>query len=270
MPAVSTETSSGLHGEIHGNETPTFFFGVYAPVVQCVGVTSVFPFRSRGNTGCICYHATGQQNRCGGCKQMQKCRQAIQRIRLTWFTFHPKYNSAFKSQRLQNWCETKHFKEKPTAHHGHTTFIANDRGHLFPGAVKRGSAWPDFKGTWDLPARIPPCHINPTSRSVEGLNRLKSWGFDPQYTGKSPPHTGSKNTDRRQDVAKQSDGVVQQEGAAPFSAGEAQPLPQSCAATTALIPHIHPHLSVLHFLRGFYHIMSCPSVMSSCCERADQ
>uniref|UniRef100_A0A673BHP2 Protein Flattop n=1 Tax=Sphaeramia orbicularis TaxID=375764 RepID=A0A673BHP2_9TELE len=110
------------------------------------------------------------------------------------------YDSAFKSQRLQNWCVSKPFKERPTAHEGHTAFIANDRGHLLPGVVKKGSAWPDFKGTWDLPARIPAHRICPTARSVEGLNRLKSWGFD---TGSSEPQRGSKNTDKDQDAGHQ-------------------------------------------------------------------
>ncbi|XP_049920699.1 protein Flattop isoform X3 [Epinephelus moara] len=116
------------------------------------------------------------------------------------------YDSAFKPRRLQNWCKTKNFKERPTAHEGHTTFIADDRGHLLPGV--RGSAWPDFKGTWDLPARIPAHRINATSRSVEGLNRLRSWGFDPQHTGKSQPHGGSTDTDRPEDVGEQQDGAA--------------------------------------------------------------
>ncbi|XP_029994687.1 protein Flattop [Sphaeramia orbicularis] len=116
------------------------------------------------------------------------------------------YDSAFKSQRLQNWCVSKPFKERPTAHEGHTAFIANDRGHLLPGVVKKGSAWPDFKGTWDLPARIPAHRICPTARSVEGLNRLKSWGFD---TGSSEPQRGSKNTDKDQDAGHQQDGAGQ-------------------------------------------------------------
>ncbi|KAE8293035.1 Protein Flattop [Larimichthys crocea] len=133
------------------------------------------------------------------------------------------YDSAFKSQRLQNWCETKHFKERPSAQSGRTTFIANDRGHLLPGMVKRGSAWPDFKGTWDLPARIPAHHINPTSRSVEGLKRLTSWGFDPQHTGKSRPHSGSRNTERLLDVGEQTNRDVHHDGAAPSSAAEARP-----------------------------------------------
>ncbi|KAF3859904.1 hypothetical protein F7725_000159, partial [Dissostichus mawsoni] len=42
------------------------------------------------------------------------------------------------------------------------------------------SAWPDFKGTWDLPVRIPAQRINPTGRSVEGLSRLKVLGLRPR------------------------------------------------------------------------------------------
>ncbi|XP_070767148.1 protein Flattop [Enoplosus armatus] len=141
------------------------------------------------------------------------------------------YDSAFKSQRLQNWCESKHFNERPTAQEGHTTFIADDRGHLLPGVVKRGSAWPDFKGTWDLPARIPARRINSTGRSVEGLNRLKSWGLDPQHTGESQPHRGSKNTDRLQDVGEQTNVDVQQDGAAPSSAAEVRPASKNCPVT---------------------------------------
>ncbi|XP_035512045.1 protein Flattop [Morone saxatilis] len=140
------------------------------------------------------------------------------------------YDGAFRSQRLQNWCETKHFKERPTAQEGHTTFIADNRGHLLPGVVKRGSAWPDFKGTWDLPARIPAHHINPTGRSVEGLNRLKSWGFDPQHTGKSQPRRGGK-TPGQQNVGEQTNGGVQQDDAAPSSAAEARPASQNLPVT---------------------------------------
>ncbi|CAG6012636.1 unnamed protein product [Menidia menidia] len=65
------------------------------------------------------------------------------------------YEGAFKSQRLQNWCQPKHFKE-------------------------RGGAWPDFKGTWELPARIPAGRLDPTARSAEGLNRLRTWGLWPE------------------------------------------------------------------------------------------
>ncbi|XP_023268792.1 protein Flattop [Seriola lalandi dorsalis] len=140
------------------------------------------------------------------------------------------YDSAFRSQRLQNWCETKRFKERPNAQEGHTTFIANDRGHLLPGVVKSGSAWPDFKGTWDLPARIPVHRINPTGRSVEGLNRLKSWGVDPQCTGLSQPHSCRKNSERLQDVGKQTSGDIHQDCAAPSTA-VARPASQNSPVT---------------------------------------
>ncbi|XP_040910023.1 protein Flattop isoform X2 [Toxotes jaculatrix] len=141
------------------------------------------------------------------------------------------YDSAFKSQRLQNWCEAKRLEERPTAQEGRTTFIANDRGHLLPGVVKRGSAWPNFRGTWDLPARIPAHRINPTGRSVEGLNRLKSWGFDPQHAGKSQPHSCSRNADRQQDAVKQTEGDIQQDCPAPCSTSEAQPASQNLPVT---------------------------------------
>lgn len=145
------------------------------------------------------------------------------------------YDTAFKPQRLQNWCKTKRFKENPTAQDGHTTFIADDRGHLLPGVVKRGSAWPEFKETGDLPACISAHRINPTGRSVEGLNRLKSWGFDVPHTGKSQPHRGSKNTDGLQDAGEQTNGGEQQDGAAPSSihtsAAEARPASQTRPVT---------------------------------------
>ncbi|XP_029975479.1 protein Flattop [Salarias fasciatus] len=114
------------------------------------------------------------------------------------------YEGAFRSHRLQNWCQAKPSKQRPAAHRGHTTIISNDRGHLLPGVVKRGSAWPDFRGTWDLPARIPAQHINPTARSQEGLHRLRSWGLQPQRSGSFQPHGGSKGTECLQEAAEQS------------------------------------------------------------------
>uniref|UniRef100_A0A3B5L076 Protein Flattop n=1 Tax=Xiphophorus couchianus TaxID=32473 RepID=A0A3B5L076_9TELE len=89
---------------------------------------------------------------------------------------------------------SKGFKERPSAHVGHTSFIVNSRGHLLPG-VKKGITWPDFKGTWDLPTRIPAHHIDPTARSKDGLRRLKLWGICPPEEGKSESGRGSKNTD---------------------------------------------------------------------------
>ncbi|XP_034027368.1 protein Flattop [Thalassophryne amazonica] len=126
------------------------------------------------------------------------------------------YEYTYKPQRLQNWGPSKHFKERPSTRKGHTTFIADERGHLLPGVVKRGSSWPDFKGTWDLPARLPVHSVNPTSRSVEGLNRLKSWGFVPQHSNKPQPHRGSISTDQLQ-LVRQQPSAEKQDGAAPSS-----------------------------------------------------
>lgn len=128
------------------------------------------------------------------------------------------------------------YLQRPSAQVGRTTFIADDRGHLLPGVGKvrshlssfpsllevtfftvniwlhsltacvllqRGLAWPDFKGTWDLPARIPGQRINPTARSVEGLNRLKSWGRYPKNADMSQPHRGSKSTNRQKETGEQ-------------------------------------------------------------------
>ncbi|KAL2104297.1 hypothetical protein ACEWY4_001165 [Coilia grayii] len=95
------------------------------------------------------------------------------------------YEGAFKSQKLQNWTVPKHFKERPCAVNGHTTFIATDRGHLLPGLKAKGaSAWTSFVGTWDLPNWIPPNHINPTARSQEGQERLRKCGNSRDTTKK--------------------------------------------------------------------------------------
>uniref|UniRef100_A0A3P9MMU8 Protein Flattop n=2 Tax=Oryzias latipes TaxID=8090 RepID=A0A3P9MMU8_ORYLA len=131
------------------------------------------------------------------------------------------YASAFISHRLQNWGETKPFKERPSARVGHTSFIADDRGHLLPG-VKRSRAWPTFKGTWDLPAHIPAPHINPTARSEEGLSRLKSWGIW-RETSKCQSVQHSRITDRSQDDGKQISVQEQQDGATTSGNTEAQP-----------------------------------------------
>ncbi|KAL7859973.1 hypothetical protein SRHO_G00151200 [Serrasalmus rhombeus] len=114
------------------------------------------------------------------------------------------YENAFKSHKLQNWTVPKHYKEsqRPSAAEGHTAFIATDRGHLLPG-VKRGSPWTSFQGTWDLPRRIPPVHINSTARSLEGQERLKAWGQS-QYLVQSAtdkPHEGHNTDKELQDPA---------------------------------------------------------------------
>ncbi|XP_037336421.2 protein Flattop [Pungitius pungitius] len=126
------------------------------------------------------------------------------------------YDSAFKPQRLPNWCEPEHCKQRPCARGGATTFIADNRGHLLPGVKKRGTAWPDFKGTWDLPA----------GRSADGLRGSKSLAFDPQ-------HSVCKNTTGLQDVGEHTsqlscpnDGDEQSDGAA-LSLNAASPSTQT-------------------------------------------
>ncbi|XP_041656344.1 protein Flattop [Cheilinus undulatus] len=148
------------------------------------------------------------------------------------------YDGAFSSTRLQNWCETRTFRQRPGAQEGHSSFIADDRGHLLPGVRKRGSAWPHFKGTWDLPARIPARPINPTGRSEEGLSRLRSWGFDtarsetrsrssegPQGTGQSdgadPPPSAAQAPPASQDRPV-SGGSQNQDGETTRSPGAAE------------------------------------------------
>ncbi|XP_012672156.1 protein Flattop [Clupea harengus] len=107
------------------------------------------------------------------------------------------YEGAFKSQKLQNWTVPKHFKERPSAADGHTTFIATDRGHLLPGMkAKSGSAWTSFTGTWDLPNWIPPTYVNPTARSHKGQERLRNWS--------SHKETIKKATSPRQEAEAQS------------------------------------------------------------------
>ncbi|XP_038129388.1 protein Flattop [Cyprinodon tularosa] len=130
------------------------------------------------------------------------------------------YESAFRSQRLQNWCVTKPFKERPRTRVGPSSFVADSRGHLLPG-VKKGGAWPDFKGTWDLPARIPPPNINTTARSAAGLDRLRTWGLCPPQRGQSLSPSSSRNTDR----GHQSD--ERRSSADPSNAAESRPESQN-------------------------------------------
>ncbi|XP_065142071.1 protein Flattop isoform X2 [Paramisgurnus dabryanus] len=111
------------------------------------------------------------------------------------------YERAFKSQKLQNWTIPKQFKERPSAAEGYTTFIATDRGHLLPGLkTKRGSAWPSFQGTWDLPRHIPPVYINPTARSQEGQDRLRrTWGKTKSITSQAPEDLGGSRASQNEE-----------------------------------------------------------------------
>ncbi|XP_056588490.1 protein Flattop isoform X2 [Triplophysa dalaica] len=106
------------------------------------------------------------------------------------------YESAFKSQKLQNWTIPKHFKERPSAADGYTTFIVTDRGHLLHGVkTKMGSAWPSVQGTWDLPHHFSPVYVNPTARSQEGLDRIRTWGKTKSST--SQARKASQNMERK-------------------------------------------------------------------------
>uniref|UniRef100_A0A3B4ZUY8 Protein Flattop n=1 Tax=Stegastes partitus TaxID=144197 RepID=A0A3B4ZUY8_9TELE len=148
--------------------------------------------------------------------------------------FYHQYDDTFKPQTMQNWGPTKHVKERPTARLGHTAFIADDKGYLLPG-LKRGSAWSDFKGTWDLPDRIPLQRpLNATARTAVGVNRLQSWGFYPQRSDGSQPHRGSKSTDTLQDTGEQVRPTqTHEQDAAPSSAAEAQPVSQNHLVTVS-------------------------------------
>nr|XP_057908405.1 protein Flattop [Doryrhamphus excisus] len=133
------------------------------------------------------------------------------------------YDDAFKPKRLQNWCKPKQItNQSPRAQKGHTTFVADNRGHLLPGVVKKGSAWPDFKGTWELPPCVPPRSINPTRPSA-------ARSLDPQNTGTCEPPRGSKNPDGRHDAGKQSTVDVQRDYAVspPLPGAESRPASQN-------------------------------------------
>ncbi|KAL4622617.1 protein Flattop [Arapaima gigas] len=120
------------------------------------------------------------------------------------------YEDAFKSQRLQNWTLPKKFKERPTAADGHTTFIANDRGHLFPEMKsKREPKW-TFVGTWDLPSRTPLPRINPTARSLEGQERLRRWAEGQNRTrSRATNHSLEKETCAKGSESRGSDKLLE-------------------------------------------------------------
>uniref|UniRef100_A0AAY4CXH5 Protein Flattop n=1 Tax=Denticeps clupeoides TaxID=299321 RepID=A0AAY4CXH5_9TELE len=117
------------------------------------------------------------------------------------------YESAFKSQKLQNWTLPKQYKDVSTfSVEGHTAFIATDRGHLLPGLKKvwlsRAGVWSSFQGTWDLPNRILPSSINPTARSHEGQERLRNWAQNNAGPGTGrrlePEPRGSSRTSQQE------------------------------------------------------------------------
>ncbi|XP_066591614.1 protein Flattop [Prorops nasuta] len=60
----------------------------------------------------------------------------------------------YKPCRLCNWTIPKWYPTWPDQHFNSSTFIANDRGHLFEANKSTQSPWGCFKGTWDLPKKI--------------------------------------------------------------------------------------------------------------------
>ncbi|CAI9534806.1 unnamed protein product, partial [Staurois parvus] len=109
------------------------------------------------------------------------------------------YQSAFNPRQLQNWTVPKPCKQFPRTHDGFTQIIANDRGHLLPGAPRaQASPWGAFLGTWDMPLKIPPSKLSLTSRSADASKRLTQWiensepllsasnGLRPTITGQVP------------------------------------------------------------------------------------
>ncbi|KAI7794045.1 protein Flattop, partial [Triplophysa rosa] len=123
------------------------------------------------------------------------------------------YESAFKSQKLQNWTIPKHFKERPSAADGYTTFIVTDRGHLLPGVkTKMGSAWPSVQGTWDLPHHFSPVYVNPTARSQEGLDRLRTLRKTKSATSQAPKASQNMDNQNVSQPAKESQIPESQDG----------------------------------------------------------
>ena len=79
---------------------------------------------------------------------------------------------AYEARRTRNWCVSRGYKGRPKTRRYCTTIMINHRRHLFPGAAKKGHAWPDHKKTQDPPDRIlvPYC-IKPTGHHAPGRSR---------------------------------------------------------------------------------------------------
>ncbi|XP_003389399.1 PREDICTED: protein Flattop homolog [Amphimedon queenslandica] len=64
------------------------------------------------------------------------------------------FESAYKSNRLQNYEIPRQFKEYPSRRRGHTQFIANDKGHVLSEKWRSSvSPWGHFVGTWQAPRK---------------------------------------------------------------------------------------------------------------------
>ncbi|KAL0267190.1 UNVERIFIED_CONTAM: hypothetical protein PYX00_009537 [Menopon gallinae] len=63
------------------------------------------------------------------------------------------FEDQYNARRLCNWEYPKWYPERPRKRNKTTKIIADNHGHLLEG-VKKGNAWGNYLGTWDLPRRI--------------------------------------------------------------------------------------------------------------------
>jgi len=86
------------------------------------------------------------------------------------------YEDAFRENRLLNWCVPRKYVERPCKHVGFSQFHANNFGHLLPEVPRSAeSPWGTFKGTWDMPLKIPPPNPKYTARSKLQKKKLFEW-----------------------------------------------------------------------------------------------
>ncbi|KAM4690368.1 protein Flattop isoform 2-T2 [Rhinophrynus dorsalis] len=143
------------------------------------------------------------------------------------------YESAFKSNNLQNWNVPKSYKECPSTHDGYTQFIASNRGHLLPGVPRsKANPWGTFIGTWDMPTKIPPSKLNLTSRSAEASMHLTDWlrSSDPLISACNGlrPHITGKVLEKTKDIQQSSRGNSREKlEIQPDTTEHNSPVPQS-------------------------------------------
>ncbi|XP_069856314.1 protein Flattop [Dipodomys merriami] len=124
------------------------------------------------------------------------------------------YEKAFSARYLQNWSPAKPTKETISTQEGYTQIIADDRGHLLPSVPRsKASPWGSFMGTWQMPLKIPPAHVNLTSRTAAGAASLTKWiqknpdllkasnGLQPEILGK-PNDPDNQKKLRKESVTK--------------------------------------------------------------------
>ncbi|XP_070551320.1 protein Flattop homolog [Ptychodera flava] len=108
------------------------------------------------------------------------------------------YEDAFGSKKLQNWTVPHTYKERPSSLEGYTQIIANDRGHLLPGAPRsKESPWGSFVGTWDMPKKIPGNVTTYMARSDKAIEQIETTKFDHELQMQeavAPPRSCEKAT----------------------------------------------------------------------------